>query len=107
MTTPSIWSIANQTVDDKASGFRFEFSVDVQTNDCRLRLINQARNKAVVLLFEYDGHLINSEVQPFLLPSETPAIPPIPQASAKPSAGDVGKVTGNTEPVETDYSETR
>jgi hypothetical protein len=59
------WAVAQQVVQDNATGLRFEF--DANTNDslstCTLRVFTKERTRVLVLMFARDGVLIKSDVR--------------------------------------------
>lgn len=63
-----MWSIEDQSFDDPASGFRFEFTTsesvlqDVR-GECVLKLWNMAKDRCLTVVFQKDGFRLASDVE--------------------------------------------
>jgi hypothetical protein len=62
MAEPFIWSIAEQVVQDNATGMRFEFDATQATMPV-LRIFTKDRSRLLVLMFAANGSLLKSDVR--------------------------------------------
>ena len=75
-----IWSIEEQTIEDKSTGFKLEFVLettlennpegDIEVEEMVLKLWNEGRSRMAIFKFSLDGGFIGSNVE--LTPVDEP-----------------------------------
>ena len=62
-----IWSIEEQTIEDKSTGFKLEFTMetigDIEAEEMVLKLWNEGRSRMAIFKFSSNGEFIGSNVE--------------------------------------------